>query len=92
MEIEFDPHKSEANARDRDLPFDLAEQFDFETALFKIDDRYDYGETRIRALGRIGDRVHALVFKETENGIRVISLRKANRREVRIYEQETTQR
>lgn len=70
------------------LPFTLAEQFDFETALFKIDDRCDYGEIRIRALGKIGGRVRALVFKETEAGIRVIGLRKANQREVRIDGQE----
>lgn len=89
MEIAFDPQKSEANTQERGLPFVLVEQFDFETALFKTDDRHDYGEVRIRALGKIGDRVHALVFKETKTGIRIISLRKANRREVRIYEQET---
>ncbi|MFA7532653.1 MAG: BrnT family toxin [Castellaniella sp.] len=92
MKIEFDPQKSDTNVQERGLSFALVEQFDFETALFKIDDRHDYGEVRIRALGRIGDRVHALVFKETQIGIRVISLRKANRREVRIYEQEITRR
>jgi uncharacterized DUF497 family protein len=40
-------------------------------------------------LGRLNGRVHALVFVETPKGIRVISFRKANPREVRIYEQET---
>ncbi len=34
----------------------------------------------------LGDRVHALVFVETKHGIRVISFRKANQREVRHYE------
>ena len=50
--------------------------------------RRDYGERGWRALGPVGDRVHALVFVETESGIRVISFRKANEREVKSYEQE----
>jgi len=89
VEIEFDPKKSEANTLERGLPFSVAAEFDFETAWYRIDDRRDYGETRIRALGLIDNRVHALVFTETANGIRVISVRKANPREVRQYEQET---
>lgn len=90
MEIEFDPSKSERNAQQRGLPFSVAVNFDFDTALYQVDDRHDYGETRFRALGMIGGRVHALVFTETLRGIRVISLRKANQREVKLYEQETT--
>ncbi len=88
MDIEFDPQKSETNAEERGLPFSMAEEFDFSTAHYQIDDRRDYGEVRIRALGLIGDRVHSLVFTETATGIRVISLRKANQREVKRYEQE----
>jgi uncharacterized DUF497 family protein len=88
MDIEFDPLKSEINARERGLSFTLAAQFDFETALFKVDRRRDYGEIRIRALGRVGCRVYAMVFTEREHAIRIISLRKANRREVHLYEQE----
>lgn len=37
----------------------------------------------------VDGRVHSLVFVETGNGIRVISFRKANKREVKRYEQET---
>lgn len=46
-----------------------------------MDDRKDYGETRYRALGFMEERLHALVFTETQVGIRVISFRKANQRE-----------
>ena len=52
-------------------------------------DRYDYGEMRYRGVGLLNGRLHVLVFTETETGIRVISLRKANTREVRLYEQAT---
>jgi len=62
-------------------------EFDFATAWVLVDDRRDYGETRFRALGRIGNRLHVLVFPETSIGIRVISLRKANTREEKRFEQ-----
>jgi|TARA_R100000900_G_scaffold27285_1_gene21576 hypothetical protein len=91
MKLEFDPYKSLLNELKRELPFSLVAQFDFVTALYQLDDRRDYGETRVRALGFISQRLYALVFKETSFGIRVISLRKANMREVRFYEQKTAQ-
>ena len=90
MQISFDLNKSEINTVERGLPFDLVEYFDFETALFSVDDRKDYGEIRIRALGLLSGRLHALVFVETNSGIRVISFRKANTREVALYEQKIT--
>ncbi len=62
--------------------FDSAADFDFEGA---VDDRRDYGETRYIAIGILGDRLHVLCFAETEDGIRVISFRKANAREVKRY-------
>ena len=65
------------------LPFAVAAEFDFETAWHRVDDRRDYGEPEYRAIGLIGNSVHALVFTETARGILVISLRKANLREVR---------
>ena len=43
----------------------------------------------MRALGWLDKRIHALVFVETELGIRVVSFRKANKREVSIYESQT---
>ena len=44
-------------------------------------------EMRYLALGLLKTRLHVLVFTETESGIRVISLRKANKREILRYEQ-----
>ncbi len=87
MIIEFDPVKSAKNNAERGLSFERVADFEFETALFAIDDRKNYGEIRWRALGNLDGRLHALVFVEKPDGIRVISLRKANQREVRRYEQ-----
>lgn len=54
-----------------------------------MDTRRDYGETRVRTFGYLDKRLHVLVFVEADNGIRVISFRRANKREVKRYEQET---
>jgi uncharacterized DUF497 family protein len=89
MEIDFDPTKSTKNTRERSLSFERVAEFDFETAQFAIDNRRDYGETRYRALGFIDQRLYALVFVEIIGGIRVISFRKANKREVKQYDTKT---
>jgi uncharacterized DUF497 family protein len=91
MEIAFDPAKNERNIQERGISFELAADFDFETAIFVQDTRKDYGEKRFRAFGYIGDRLHALVFTMRGEKLRVISLRKANKKEVRWYEEETAQ-
>jgi uncharacterized DUF497 family protein len=85
--ISYDLAKDARNIELRGLSFQRAAEFEFETAVFTIDVRQDYGEIRYRALGFLDGRLHTLVFVETAKGIRVISFRKANKREVRHYEQ-----
>jgi uncharacterized DUF497 family protein len=89
MQIEFDAAKNETNIRERGLPFSLVDEFDFETALIWQDERKPYPEARFAALGLLDGRLHSLVFAETPKGIRVISFRKANQREVKRHEQQT---
>ena len=86
MEITYDPAKNARNIQERGLSFDRAIDFDFHTALYRVDDRREYGEARIRAMGALDRRLHALVFGEQAAGIRLISFRKANRREIKGYE------
>ncbi len=88
MKIEFDPAKNQRNIRERELSFEMASEFEWESAVMVEDTRRDYGERRFRAFGFIGNRLHALVFTPRDGGIRVISLRKANQREIDGYEQE----
>lgn len=85
MRIEFDPRKNERNIRDRQITFAAVARFRFDQALIFVDDRRDYGEVRYVAMGPLDGRVHVLCFTETASGIRVISLRKANDREVARY-------
>lgn len=87
MGISFDPAKSERNERERGLPFSLVAQLDWSDAVIEEDARKDYGERRYRVLGYIGDRLHAVVFTPRAGKVHVISLRKANNREVKQHEQ-----
>lgn len=86
MDITYDPTKDERNIRERGLSFERARDFDFGTAVLAVDNRRDYGETRLVSLGYLDGRLHVLCFVETAAGIRVISFRRANAREVRRYE------
>ncbi len=91
MKIEFDSAKNERNIQERGISFLDAELFDFDTAILVEDLRKDYGEKRLVAYGYIANRLHVLCFKpldvDTLNAlcIRVISLRKANKREEKFY-------
>ena len=85
MNISYDPVKNARNIRLLGLSFDDASNFDFEPGLSEIDNRIEYGETRYVALGKLAKRLHVLRFTETATGIRVISFREANLREVNRY-------
>lgn len=80
MKIEFDPEKSNKNDHERGLPFDLAADFDWETALYSEDMRHTYSEKRFIALGYLEERLHVLCFTPIQGGVRIISFRKANSR------------
>ena len=85
MEYEWDENKCETNLAKHDVDFDTVRGFDWQTAQVFEDLRFDYGERRFWALGLIEDRLHVLAFTLRDNAVRVISLRKANRREVTYY-------
>ncbi len=87
MEIEFDPEKNDRNVRERGISFEQAQDFEWDGALVWRDTRRDYSEERFIALGLIGKRLHSLVFTVRGDAVRIISLRKANRREELPYEQ-----
>ena len=83
--VTFDPAKSEWNRVERGLPFTMAERFNFDTAMVREDDREEYPELRLQALGKIGREIVFLVYTPTQNGFRVISLRKADKEERALW-------
>jgi uncharacterized DUF497 family protein len=87
MRFTFDPAKNARNIAERGRSFELAVELEWGTALSVEDPRRDYGETRLRVLALLHGRLHAVVVTPREDELRVISFRKANRREERLYEQ-----
>jgi uncharacterized DUF497 family protein len=85
MLLSYDPAKSARNEEERGLAFDLAEEFDWSSALIVEDRRRDYEERRYQALGTIGEHLHMLVFTPRGGSMHVISLRRANHRERMRY-------
>ena len=60
---------------------------DWTAALLWVDDRKDYGETRILALAPETGTLYCAAFADRGEVRRMISLRRANRREVKRYVQ-----
>ncbi len=89
MNVTFDRAKDAANVAKHGVSLTEAAGFEWGTAVVWPDTRQDYGEPRMVALGYIGLRIVALVFvdrpPETPTERRIISLRKANSREVKRY-------
>lgn len=85
MRYDFDQAKADSNLAKHGVAFSAVVGFDFGTA--KVRATAIGGEPRLRGLGLIGQRVHVLIYT-VENGLRVISLRKGNNREVDEWESE----
>jgi uncharacterized DUF497 family protein len=85
MEYEWDDEKAKLNKAKHGVVFDAAHLFQFGSAKIIVDDRKDYGEERLIGLGLIGERVFVIVFTERGSARRVITLRKANKREIKSY-------
>lgn len=82
---EWDEDKRAANLEKHGVDFSAALEFEWDTALTADDARQDYGEPRFVSIGFIGPRLHVLVWTPRGEQFRVISLRKANAREVKRY-------
>jgi uncharacterized DUF497 family protein len=88
VDVTFDPEKDAENIRKHGISLQRAEGFDFDVAIFDIDDSQDYGEVRWNAVGFLDARLYSLTFTELQaDVIRAISLRKATTQESMRYEQ-----
>ena len=85
MKIAFDPAKDAANFAKHGVSLALAKDIEWESAVIWPDTRHDYGEARQACIGYVGDRLFHVVFTYRGTSCRIISLRKANQREIRRY-------
>jgi hypothetical protein len=83
--FEWDEAKRARNLRDHKIDFvDIVPLFEGQV-LEIVDDRFNYGETRIKCLGEIDGRVYVAIYTWRGENRRIISARKANAREQRAY-------
>jgi uncharacterized DUF497 family protein len=87
MLIEFDVAKDALNRVTHGVSLALADSLDWEAALVWVDDRFEYGELRMIALAPETNILYYVAFVERGEVRRIISLRRANRREVKHYVQ-----
>jgi hypothetical protein len=86
VEFEWDERKADANLRKHDVPFLKGiEVFRDPGRLERPDDSDNYGEDRWVTIGRAEQTVLSVVFTFRGERIRLISARRANRDEQRIY-------
>jgi uncharacterized protein len=81
----WDPAKRLANLRKHGIDFADAESIFRGFTLTAEDDRESYGEQRFLTLGMLEDQVVSVAHTERTGNIRLISIRKATKRETRYY-------
>ena len=85
MRIEFDPAKDASNRARHRVSLSLAREIDWDAALAWVDDRFGYDELRMIALAPKTNTLYYVAFVDRGNRRRIISLRRATRREVKHY-------
>lgn len=86
MRYQWDEAKRVDNLEKHRIDFTAIDRFDWGASVAKPDLRQPYGgETRIVAYGPLDGRLHVVVYTRRGDARRIISLRKANRREQATY-------
>lgn len=85
MDIAYDPAKDASNANKHGVSLGTAADFEWDEALTWVDERQAYGEIRMCAIGYISNRLFYMAYVDRDDVRRIISLRKANSREVKRY-------
>jgi uncharacterized DUF497 family protein len=86
MEFEWDENKSRANKSKHGIDFNVAIE------LWKDQDRVEIQtnfptEIRNALVGKIGDKLWTAIFTRRPEAIRIISVRRARKRETNLYDQ-----
>ncbi len=85
MQLEFDPVKDAGNRAKHGVSLTLAAEPDWDAALVWVDDRFAYAEFRMIALAPTTGILYYVAFVDRASVRKIISLRRANRREVKHY-------
>lgn len=85
MRVEFDPAKDASNRTRHGVSLSLARELDWDAALAWVDHRFGYDEVRMIALAPATNTLYYVAFVDRGHRRRILSLRRATRREVRHY-------
>ncbi len=85
MRIEFDPTKDASNQLKHGVSLAMAAELDWDAAWVWVDERFEYNEMRMIALAPKTAILYYVAFVDRGDVRRIISLRRANRREVKHY-------
>ena len=86
MQFSCDPNKSRTNYFKHGIVLEFAQYLDWTKEVVWQDVRYSYNEVRMSGLGPLEGKVYAVVYVVRAEFTRMISLRKANKREAKHYE------
>jgi uncharacterized DUF497 family protein len=86
MFFEWDDAKSRRNLHERGFGFDHAATIFIGPTLERADNRREYGEVRIQAIGCAGDNILFVVYTDRGDVRHLISARLANRKERRLWQ------
>jgi hypothetical protein len=89
MRLTYDPRKDAENLRRHGVSLQLAAELEWDSALVWIDSRFEYEELRMIALAPESNIVYYVAFVDRPDERRIISLRRATRREVKHYVEST---
>lgn len=87
MEFEWDDRKAASNLAKHGVPFDVAIRVfrDPNRIVFDVSREVD-GETRMKCIGLVGNRLFAVVFHPRDPIYRIISARPTNKQEEKLYD------
>jgi uncharacterized protein len=81
VDFEWDPAKNAATYQARGFDFAYASRIFAADCIESADTRTNYGEARIKATGQVGSDVLTVIYTRRGTAIRIISARRANRKE-----------
>lgn len=86
MKIEYDQNKRDRTLLERGLDFARAGEVFAGLHFTSEDNRQDYGETRQITVGKLDSRLVVMVWTQRDKARRIVSMRKANEREIKRFE------
>jgi uncharacterized DUF497 family protein len=86
MLVDWDEAKSRRNLNERGFGFEYAARIFLGPTLERPDNRREYGEVRIQAIGRVADDILFVVYTDRGDARHIISARLASRKERRLWQ------